>query len=118
MENSKTKVIFTAEELKAVRKHNFRNKAEILSSELCGCYLCLKIFKADAIAGWFEEEHIDTGQNFTAACPFCGIDAVIGSASGYPITLELLKALDGADNDEPIIMASSFEELFEILSKQ
>lgn len=30
----------------------------------------------------------DIGQ--TAMCPYCGIDSVIGSASGFPITPEFL----------------------------
>ena len=30
----------------------------------------------------------------TAWCPFCGIDAVIGDASGYEITEELLKEMN------------------------
>jgi hypothetical protein len=113
MENPKTDVIFTAEERKAAREHSFLNKAEILNSELCGCYLCLKIFKADAITGWIEDQHIDTEQNFTAICPFCYVDSVIGSASGYPITLEYLKALDGTNNDEPLIKASSLKQLYD-----
>jgi hypothetical protein len=29
----------------------------------------------------------------TALCPACGIDSVIGSASGYPITEEFLKKM-------------------------
>nr|QGW61148.1 hypothetical protein ICEMyc226_00116 [Mycolicibacterium sp.] len=29
----------------------------------------------------------------TALCPYCGIDAVIGDAAGYPITREFLEAM-------------------------
>ena len=29
----------------------------------------------------------------TAVCPYCGIDAVIGESSGYPITAEFLKRM-------------------------
>jgi hypothetical protein len=31
----------------------------------------------------------------TADCPRCGIDAVIGSASGFPITSEFLSSMNG-----------------------
>lgn len=31
----------------------------------------------------------------TASCPYCGIDAVIGDASGYPLTPEFLDAMRG-----------------------
>ncbi len=30
--------------LKAAHKHSIRNKAEILSSTVCGCFYCLEIF--------------------------------------------------------------------------
>jgi len=96
MENSKENITFTNEELKAARKHNFRNKAEILNSELCGCISCYQTFEADAVVDWVEEEEDGTGQNYTAFCPLCSVDNVIGSASGYPITPDFLKALDNA----------------------
>ena len=118
MENSKENITFTAEDLKAIRKHNFRNKAEILNSELCGCISCYQTFSVNAVVDWVEEEDNGTGQNYTAFCPLCSVDNVIGSASGYPITLESLNALDNIDSDKPIINASSYEELCEILSKQ
>jgi hypothetical protein len=34
-------------------------------------------------AEWVDDET-------TLLCPFCGIDSVIGTASGYPITREFL----------------------------
>jgi acetone carboxylase gamma subunit len=30
----------------------------------------------------------------TAVCPRCGIDSVIGSAAGYPLTREFLSAME------------------------
>jgi hypothetical protein len=38
------------------------------------------------------QEWIDGGQ--TALCPSCGIDSVIGDASGFPITEEFLAAME------------------------
>ena len=36
-------------------------------------------------------EWVDAGT--TMLCPYCEIDSVIGSASGYPITAEFLDAM-------------------------
>ena len=70
--------------LKAAHKHSIRNKAEILSSTVCGCFYCLEIFPPIHIKEWLKEKDIENTENYTALCP-CGIDAVIGSESGYPI---------------------------------
>ncbi|MEY3298224.1 MAG: hypothetical protein RLZZ597_1484 [Cyanobacteriota bacterium] len=48
---------------------------------------CLAIFSPTAIIEWTDEG------DSTALCPRCGIDAVIGSASGYPITPTFLQAM-------------------------
>ncbi|HEX5724898.1 MAG TPA: cytoplasmic protein [Longimicrobiaceae bacterium] len=58
----------------------------MLASETCGCFYCLKAFPPSAIAEW-----VDRGE--TALCPRCGIDAVLGSASGYPLTREFLREM-------------------------
>lgn len=29
----------------------------------------------------------------TGLCPYCGVDAVIGDAAGYPLTTEFLEAM-------------------------
>jgi hypothetical protein len=39
-----------------------------------------------------SENRYKIGQ--TALCPKCGIDAVIGSKSGYPMTQEFLQAME------------------------
>ncbi|WP_337867994.1 cytoplasmic protein [Meiothermus sp.] len=64
-------------------QHASRHRAEILQSEQCGCFYCLRIFPPSEIEEW-----IDEGQ--TALCPYCGIDAVLGSASGAQITEDFL----------------------------
>jgi hypothetical protein len=64
-------------------KHSIHHRAEILASASCGCFCCLKIFPPSQIANWYD-------QSQTARCPHCGIDSVIGSGSGYPITADFL----------------------------
>jgi hypothetical protein len=73
-------------------KHCIRNKEEILSSDLCGCFYCLSLFKPDQIIDWLKEDEANTdiGNIYTALCT-CGIDAVIGSASGFPITKQFMQ---------------------------
>lgn len=66
-------------------RHSSRNHAEILISEICGCFHCLKTFSASEITEWW-----DKGQ--TATCPHCRIDSVLGSAS-VAFTPELLQAM-------------------------
>ena len=74
-----------------LNRHTILNHKEVTSSETCGCYKCLHIFTPVDMSteDWWEESN---GQ-LTAACPKCGIDSIIGSASGYPITHEVLKAM-------------------------
>jgi hypothetical protein len=67
-------------------RHSSRHRREIWSSDLCGCFYCEKTFPPAAIVRW-----INAGD--TAKCPECGIDSVLGSASGYPITPDFLHAM-------------------------
>ena len=68
-------------------KHSMRNRDELLLSERCGCFYCGAMFPPTEVKDWTDERE-DIGQ--TALCPRCGIDAVIGSKSGYPITIDFL----------------------------
>jgi hypothetical protein len=54
------------------------------ASDRCGCFYCLAIFPPSRIDEWVDDE------DGTAPCPECGIDSVIGSAAGFPITNEFL----------------------------
>ena len=67
--------------LTAARDHAFENRMEIEASENYGCFYCRKFGPTSEISEW-----VDDGD--TATCPHCGIDSVIGSASGYPVTKE------------------------------
>jgi len=70
-------------ELEKAHNHSSHHRGEILASDRCGCFYCLMIFPPTAILEWLDFEP-------TAQCPGCGIDSVIGSKSGYPITPEFL----------------------------
>ena len=65
------------------------------SSAACGCFYCLRIFSPQDITQWWEESKNSDLESATAVCPHCGIDAVIGSASGYPITQAFLEKMKG-----------------------
>jgi len=68
---------------KAAHKHCSKHRKEILASKTCGCFYCSRVFIPSKIVEW-----VDKGT--TALCPHCGIDSVIGTKSGYPITKEFL----------------------------
>ncbi len=68
----------------AAHECSMRNYEELMRSESCGCFYCLAIFPPTEINEWIEESHAGPGK--TGRCPKCGIDSVIGSAAGYPIT--------------------------------
>ena len=70
----------------SAHKFSSHHKRQLKESDVCGCFYCLRIFKPGEIFFWLEGED-------TALCPYCGIDSVIGSKSGYPITEEFLKKM-------------------------
>lgn len=75
---------------------------KLVNDKVCGCFYCLSIFSPEEIQKWikqkkpviqdkhgeFDEWIVD--DQFTAFCPYCGMDAIIGESSGYPITKEFL----------------------------
>lgn len=70
----------------AAHDHCTCNKSELEKSKKCGCFYCLRIFSPKKV-----DQFIDSGK--TALCPFCGIDAVIGDASGYSVTQSFLQTM-------------------------
>lgn len=60
--------------------HSFDNWKELSISKSAACFCCRQIFDADSVI-----EFIITEKENTAQCPHCGIDAVIGDASGYDV---------------------------------
>ena len=72
----------------AAHTHSIRHRQEIERSDLCGCFYCMEVFPPSEIDEW-----IDDGAAQTAVCPRCGIDSLVGSASGYPITKDFLQRM-------------------------
>lgn len=71
----------------AAHRHSSRHREEVRRSELGGCFYCLQTFPPAAIREWTDERD---AMGVTALCPHCGIDSVIGDASGFPVTVEFL----------------------------
>ncbi len=73
-------------------RHSSNHREELLASEHCGCFYCCSLFPPTAIEEWIDEWQ---GVGQTALCPVfeCGIDSIIGSESGYPITKEFLQRM-------------------------
>jgi hypothetical protein len=76
-----------------IRAHaaSSQHRGQIMKSSICGCFCCLSMFAPDDIEDWVDVDETGIGQ--TALCPRCGIDSVLGSASGYPVTPELLRRM-------------------------
>ncbi|MFO6446531.1 hypothetical protein ACLBKU_05235 [Erythrobacter sp. NE805] len=75
--------------LDAAHKHCISHRIEVLASAVCGCFYCRSVFPPKAVTYWHEETSGEAGRApdpFTAFCPTCHIDAVIGDASGYPVS--------------------------------
>lgn len=80
-------------DLKAWHRHAMHNEEELAQSTQCGCFACGATFAPREITAW-----IDAGKPWrpaprTALCPRCQMDAVIGSASGFPLTAEMLEEM-------------------------
>lgn len=86
-------------DLDRAHRHSAGHRAELLASERCGCFHCLAVFSPQAIDEWIDaadDADADSDDNevgTTALCPACGIDAVIGSAAGFPLQGEFLQAM-------------------------
>jgi hypothetical protein len=80
------------QKLGPIWKTSWYHRAAIEQSERCGCFYCEKIFPPAAITRWIDAREQDEPDQ-TAVCPFCGIDAVIGSGSGHEVTPKLLAKL-------------------------
>jgi hypothetical protein len=70
-------------EASRLHRHTRANRMELEASEVCGCIACERIYFPSEIVRWASEE--------TAVCPHCGVDAVVGSASGIPIMPGVLR---------------------------
>jgi hypothetical protein len=73
-------------------RHSTLHDVEIVSSAICGCFHCGEIYTPAEITDWLDDR-IEGKEGRTALCPRCGIDSVIGSASGFPINAAFLEAM-------------------------
>ena len=85
--------------------HSFRNRAEVERSESCACFHCYARFAPTDICLWMDSDdpndedpgalRDDTSpfRGMTAICPRCKYDSVIGSASGYELSDDILRSL-------------------------
>lgn len=85
------------EEYRELVKHTKNNEIEILQSHDAFCLFCRHHFSAREIKDWAED---DNG-SVNAICPECGIDAVVGDASGFALDHDQLReanlAIYGSD---------------------
>jgi hypothetical protein len=79
--------VIDSDDVVLAHKSSSLHRAEVESSEVCGCFYCRAVFGPSEIEKW-----IDRGR--TAVCPRCGTDSVIGSGSGWPVTAEFLQAMN------------------------
>ena len=75
-------------DLKEAHKASFKNEESVRRSSFCGCFHCLRTFPPSEAIFMPEAD----GKR-TAWCPECGIDAVLGDASGFPITEDFLRKM-------------------------
>lgn len=78
--------MFKRTEYHAAHKYSSNHRKQIVTSELCGCFYCIKVYPPSEVMEWVDEDKV--GQ--TALCPYCGIDSVIGSASGVSLDKQFL----------------------------
>lgn len=90
-------------DLEAAHRRSIFHRAEILASGRCGCFDCLAIFAPAEITDWTDTGKLEA--EWTALCPRCGMDTVLGDGSGHPITEDFLSRmhaywLEGDDEED------------------
>ena len=79
-------------EYEAIHEHTFKNLEEVRASTHAVCLYCKCMIDAPALfrdhplddicLSWTDDDTMEE----TVFCPHCGIDAVVGDASGLPVT--------------------------------
>jgi|SRR2546421_11729754 len=69
-------------ELVNAHSHSSHNTEEVQKSPHSGCFSCLKIFSSSEVTEWLNDG--------TVVCPYCSVDSVLGSLSGYPLNKDFL----------------------------
>ena len=81
----------TNSKLKEAHKHSIYHRSELEKSNICGCFYCKSVFNPIEINEWTDQR--ETKDNLTALCPKCGIDSVLGGASGFIIDSKFLQQM-------------------------
>jgi hypothetical protein len=63
-----------------------RHRSALEASSRCACFFCFRAFPTSEIKAWIDA-------NTTALCPRCGVDAVLGNASGLSISDGFLRKM-------------------------
>ena len=79
---------YSKEQLQAAHKISYANRTRLSVPQKCGCFYCLRFFSSEDIADWSVDK-----PDWTAICPYCGIDSVIGENDGYPLTEDFLEEM-------------------------
>ena len=75
---------------KVHRKTGYVNVNDLMASDRAGCFYCLSIFNPHHLHKWLHENIDDPG---IICCPFCGMDSILTSNMGYPVTKTFLANL-------------------------
>ena len=75
-------------DLKAAHSASMYNRSTLMKDSKCGCFYCLRFFPSENIVDWSIDK-----PDWTAICPYCGIDSVIGENDGYPLTEVFLEEM-------------------------
>ncbi|TDH38790.1 cytoplasmic protein [Pseudohoeflea suaedae] len=78
-------------ELERAHAHCTHNRAELEKSRRCGCFHCESVFTASAVLHWIDKS--EPSEKWTALCPSCGIDAVLGDAAGFGMSPVFLREM-------------------------
>jgi predicted nuclease of predicted toxin-antitoxin system len=73
--------------LRIVHAFSTDHRDAVLASSQCGCFYCLSCFFPSEVKQWSPDGR-------TALCPKCGIDSVLPTECGTPLTGELLKEMN------------------------
>jgi NAD-dependent protein deacetylases, SIR2 family len=77
---------YTEQQLLAAHRHTAHHRAEVEQSAHCACFDCGATFRSSDITAWIDDGH-------TALCPACGMDCVLGDASGYHLCEDFLEQM-------------------------
>ena len=66
--------------------HASKHREELDRSTRCACFFCFRSFATADITAWIDK-------NQTALCPRCGLDSVLGTASGHILDDRFLRRM-------------------------